>query len=112
MPPTLNEHKVTCPNEAAVLADEYVLTHKRISGERCSQDKYQKISFVSSKLDQPPTGKIYPTMCNYCHQKGHWKKECPLLKRLKVTHVKSAALTTTINTPHFGNDQKTGSSIS
>ncbi|TKS65190.1 Retrovirus-related Pol polyprotein [Collichthys lucidus] len=38
----INEHKVTCPNEAAVLADEYVLTHKRIFGERCSQDRYQK----------------------------------------------------------------------
>ena len=102
----INEHKVTCPNEAAVLADEYVLTHKRIFGERHSQDKYQKTGYFPPKLDQPLMGKGDPNMCNYCHQKGQWKKECPLIKeRMKAGHVKSAGLAITIHTLNFGDDK-------
>uniref|UniRef100_A0A667WFT4 SCAN box domain-containing protein n=1 Tax=Myripristis murdjan TaxID=586833 RepID=A0A667WFT4_9TELE len=96
----INEHKVTCPSEAAVLADEYVLTHRRIFGERYNGDKSQKAEVVFPKVDQQQsTGKSDPSLCNYCHQKGHWKKECTLLKeRNKPSQVKSAGLAAPIHT--------------
>lgn len=89
-----------------MLADEYVLTHKCIFGERY-KDKPQKADSLSPKLEQQPNGKSDPNVCNYYHQKGHWKKECPLLKeKSKVSHVKSAGLAATIHTPNFGDTEK------
>lgn len=32
----INERKVKTPHEAAVLADEYILTHKNTSGDNCA----------------------------------------------------------------------------
>lgn len=99
----INEHKVTCPSEAAVLADEYVLTHKRIFGERYNRDKSQKAESLSPKLEQQPNGKSDPSVCNYCHQKGHWKKECPLLnEKRKTFQVKSAGLAAPVHNTTVG----------
>ena len=79
-----------------MLADEYVLTHKRIFGERYSKDhKYQKADSFSPKLEQPQ-------MCVIIAIKkvtGKRNVLC-LKKRTKASHVKSAGLTTTIHTPY------------
>lgn len=95
----INEHKITRPSEAAVL-DEYVLTHKRIFGERYQSDKLQKADSLSPELKQHANGKSDSNVCNYCHQEGHWKKECPPLRgKSNTSQVKSAGLAASIPNP-------------
>lgn len=62
---------------------------------------------MSPKLEQQSNGIGDPNVCNYCHQKGHWKKEWLLLKeKNKVSHVKSAGLAATVHNPNFGDKGK------
>ena len=99
----INEHKVTCPREAAVLADEYVLTHRRIFGERYERNESQRAGSLSPKFAQHPNGTSNANVCNYCHQQGHWKKECPLLEGKRNNfRVKSVGLATTVHNPRVG----------
>ncbi len=98
----INERKVKTPSDAAVLADEYILTHKRIFGEQ-KLKSYGPKAFDRSQLDLDP---VYSkqdtentarkdTNCNYCQKSGHWKNRCPALKKkgFDVSQVKSTALT-------------------
>ncbi|KAF7644406.1 hypothetical protein LDENG_00222510 [Lucifuga dentata] len=82
----INEHKVKVSSEAAVLADEFVLTHKNSeqfnSEVECgasSQISNKAITSTYSKVDH--IGKYDPKKnCNYCKRNGHWKSDCPNLK--------------------------------
>ncbi|KAK0140086.1 hypothetical protein N1851_022971 [Merluccius polli] len=56
----LTEQKVTSPSKAAVLADEFVLTHTNAKGP-----------------PSPPQG---DRECFYCHKKGHIIVDCFSLK--------------------------------
>ncbi|KAL2095743.1 hypothetical protein ACEWY4_007891 [Coilia grayii] len=77
------ERKVKTAAEAAVLADEFVLIHK---GKFGNDDG---VSFGSRgpRFHRPYISRqvAYPTVigddqCRYCNERGHWKKECPLLQ--------------------------------
>lgn len=47
----INEHKITCPSEAAVLADEYLLTHKSIYCKQHCRVTFQKSVPLSPELE-------------------------------------------------------------
>lgn len=72
----LNEQKVSTLSAAAVLADEYVLTHK---------SAFSPVSAVSRPSSPPrssnPRGPKEERECYYCHQVGHVIANCLTLKR-------------------------------
>lgn len=72
----LNEQKVSTLSAAAVLADEYVLTHKSV---------FPPVSAVSHLPSPPrpskPRGLKEERECCYCHQVGHVIANCLTLKR-------------------------------
>ncbi len=78
----INEHNVETPEEAAMLADDFVLMHKSTFFDAHVCD-VQSAFFVKSpsKNDRVFTGKFDPSkVCNYCREKRHWKLDCPVLK--------------------------------
>lgn len=88
----INERKVKTPEEAAVLADEFVLTHKSIFG---GKNQREIVSKDTADRDQSDL-EVFPKQerrtfwkndssntCNYCQRKGHWKNDCPSLKHKK-----------------------------
>lgn len=91
----VTEKKVKTAAAAAVLADEYVLTHgggNRGQGDAaCGEGRGEALPSSKSlsagaadpvQWDQGRSGKLDPALvCNYCFDKGHWKKECPVLRR-------------------------------
>ncbi|XP_014896674.1 uncharacterized protein LOC106952820 [Poecilia latipinna] len=95
----INEQKVKTAAKAAVLADEYVLTHKGVRDSNLKGDHSLK-EFHHDRF--PGKNRLDPTLrskvdlvCNYCRQKGHWKNECPLntkSSRGKRDHQKPVAL--------------------
>ncbi len=105
----ITEQKVTSAADAAVSADEYVLLHKSSFRERSvARDGFagrgngSDASFdmcCAKKVGLRSDMKVGGTsdsgnICNYCHEKGHWKAECPVLKAKSKgmrTSVKPAA---------------------
>uniref|UniRef100_A0A8C1I8K6 Gypsy retrotransposon integrase-like protein 1 n=1 Tax=Cyprinus carpio TaxID=7962 RepID=A0A8C1I8K6_CYPCA len=90
----INEQKADTAAKAAELADDYVLTHKSFEfrkGDEFFENKGDHMSRNSSLI------------CNYCHGKGHWKNECPVLKAKgrggKALRVKPAALVASVLSP-------------
>uniref|UniRef100_A0A8C5E215 SCAN box domain-containing protein n=1 Tax=Gouania willdenowi TaxID=441366 RepID=A0A8C5E215_GOUWI len=100
----LNENKVTDVVKAAVLAEEYVLTHKSVFSERpfsfyksdrginngkdvsknVSGQMEPVLSSVSSadvKSDAPEARTKDDVYCFYCKKKGHVISGCPVLKK-------------------------------
>lgn len=83
----LTERKVTTASEAAELADEYVLIHRKRPGEpaneRVPKDWGGPSSFglggFSGKGSRGPPVR-YDNVCNYCREVGHWKPDCLLLR--------------------------------
>ncbi|KAG1952330.1 gag-pol fusion protein [Pimephales promelas] len=79
----LNEQKVNSLSQAAVLADEFVLTHKTVF----SSARPEKNSSVQSTHPQPSRAKSpSPRLkevreCFYCHKQGHVIADCLTLKR-------------------------------
>lgn len=79
----LNEQKVISLSQAAVLADEFVLTHKTVF----SSARSEKNSTVQSTHSQPSSAKSPSTRskevreCFYCHKQGHAIADCLTLKR-------------------------------
>lgn len=90
----INDREVTTAAEAAVAADEFVLLHKGSFRERTAvrEDFAHRENFVAASGDQGRQWKSGPFKsepkshrfdkvknCNYCHEPGHWKAECPVL---------------------------------
>lgn len=79
----LNEQKVTTLAQAAVLADEYALTHKTVFGEfrfegRSVTSSLPRSGRVASHDDPKPMAEVRE--CFYCHKVGHLIVDCPVLK--------------------------------
>ncbi len=73
----LNEQKVFFLADAAVFADEFVLTHKVVflsprSSPRTSADRSynSKLTPVTQKYDQLLDNPLAARECFYCHEKG------------------------------------------
>lgn len=81
----LNEQKVTLIAQAAVLADEFVLTHKSVFSSPFHRDT---MPMNSGKMIRSPKSPRRITSvsannreCFYCHELGHLIAVCPALKR-------------------------------
>ena len=98
----LSERGADTLSEAAVLADDYALTHKVRGdvGRRSGASGYHRSSERGSPAFKPASsnGKWDASRtCNYCLGKGHWKADCPVLRSKHTSHpgsrpVKPAAL--------------------
>nr|XP_033962443.1 uncharacterized protein LOC117464021 [Pseudochaenichthys georgianus] len=85
----LNEQKVTSLAKAAVLADEFMLTHKtvfssplrpdRVSISQTGRPDLGPTTFERSR--GPPSPPRGTRECNYCHKTGHLISGCHFLKR-------------------------------
>lgn len=79
----LNEQKVTTLSNAAVLADEFVLTHKTVFMSSSRPDRVSishpmrpdsgHLPFEKAKGPQSPSD---TRECFYCHRKGHVIADC------------------------------------
>ena len=76
----LNEQKVNSLSAAAVLADEYVLTHKTVFPS-VSVEKPQYNPASSAGLPKFPPPKRKERECFYCHKPGHLIANCLTRKR-------------------------------
>lgn len=89
----VNEHKIKTVTEAAVLADEYVLTHKVKSRDHVNttqtsaREEYRPSCFNGNscsksevKSDFSKRSQSDINRCNYCLEVGHWKSDCEVLK--------------------------------
>lgn len=72
----INERNVITPGEAAVIADEYALTHRRIFGDRPHFDG-SRFSGGQPQMFRKPqrmkpqgNGKVGHELCHYCRQEG------------------------------------------
>src|SRR4029434_1348281 len=84
----ISEHKDLTPASAAVLADEYVLTHKRMPAFTESQQNVSispRVRVSDRAAPSPemraPLGFRGPPTCSYCKKRGHVLAECFSLKR-------------------------------
>ena len=94
----LNERKVTSLSQAAILADEFVLTHKQVF---VSSQPTKSFLFRSAKTDQsspqPEKTKNDSSSskdereCYYCKRKGHVISECLTLKRKQQSSQSSSS---------------------
>nr|XP_055071458.1 uncharacterized protein LOC129451930 [Misgurnus anguillicaudatus] len=100
----INEKKPNDAVEAAVLADDYILTHKTAYRDDRSVRHYSNFAenrvasrkfepTFSSKFERNGRGKPdRDLVCNYCFNNGHWKNKCPVLAaKLKSSQKKSHA---------------------
>lgn len=91
----LNEQKVSSLTNAALLADEFVLTHKSVF---CAQNSFQE-NFSERKKSPRAVRKNVSAFiarsngreCFYCHDSGHLIAACPVLKRKEARGTKFPA---------------------
>ncbi|XP_035806767.2 uncharacterized protein LOC118470711 [Amphiprion ocellaris] len=84
----ISEHKVRTAEEAAALADDYVLTHH-------GDYDYRAPESGKSRMDrsvQNQTQGDQKNICHYCRGRGHWKAECPLKGHSESGQVEPVAL--------------------
>ncbi len=86
----LNEQKAVTLEQAAILADEFVLTHKVNFGDKQaeSQSKGQNNRFRYGKFPvSSPAKKLVSDsstserVCFYCKKPGHLIRDCPVLSK-------------------------------
>lgn len=85
----LNEQKVTSVSKAAVLADEFVLTHKHVFVSSFRSNREAPLRPMGQSIGRPPFDKFKgppspprsDRECFYCHKKGHVISDCFSLKR-------------------------------
>lgn len=98
------ERGISTVSEAATVADEYILAHKGKSrrdyptgfGTVGSSNPSRFSKFESPKPSNFSKSRNYDSLCNYCHERGHWKSECPGLRNRggpSSARVKPAAFT-------------------
>ncbi|XP_048035833.1 uncharacterized protein LOC125261281 [Megalobrama amblycephala] len=93
----LNEQKVTTLSQAAVLADEFVLTHRNVFQPASIEKSFFR---VPTKVQQPKLNGEKPKEmreCFYCHKKGHVIADCLTLKRKQQTQTKEVAFVNAID---------------
>lgn len=62
-----------------MLADKYILTHKQ--WDYVQKEEFRPHRFSEPKHDPGDKKKLEAQdTCRYCLAKGHWKKECPVLR--------------------------------
>ena len=99
----ISERKVSLVAEAAALADDYLLTHKRGRGDfpACADGPEGGVSsWDRPGVQRGVRGHEYDDLCNFCHKKGHWIKDCSVCKA-RITYggrfVKPAAMATPVS---------------
>lgn len=79
----LNEQKVVSLSEAAVLADEFALTHKSVFVPPVRRDAFttenKPRSPKASRRNTPAA--VENRACFYCRESGHFISACPTLKK-------------------------------
>lgn len=100
----LNEHKVESLQEAAVLADKFVLTHRVFSedGQRPRSQFIHTGVQSTSRSEQA---------CFYCKRPGHLVAECPVLmekQAAKGVGLITAELNSALPCPELSSTVKTG----
>ncbi|KAI2660984.1 Retrovirus-related Pol polyprotein [Labeo rohita] len=92
----LNEQKVASLSHAAVLADEFVLTHKSVFTSARSE-KTQSVPFQpqSTRSKSSPPRPRENRECYYCHKFGHVVADCLALKRKQQPETKSVGFVKT-----------------
>ncbi len=87
----VGEQKAQTATTAAMLADDYVLTHRDIFNQYKYQSSYnapstnmsdvvvhQNKGFQSENISNG--SRDSDRFCHYCHKRGHWKSDCYMLK--------------------------------
>ncbi|XP_058260273.1 uncharacterized protein LOC131362376 [Hemibagrus wyckioides] len=95
----LNEQKVSSLSHAAVLADEFVLTHKNVFTPT-RLEKTQSAPYAQANRSKSTPARE-ERECFYCHKKGHVIADCSVLKRKQHPQAKSVGFLktqTTVNT--------------
>ena len=100
----LNERQTNTVREAAVLADEYALTHRMSFRDRQSEHSQ------SGRNDRPQTSRDTNAVCFYCKKPGHLVAECPVLRKKET---KTVGLIRSVSHPsssvvQSATDSKTG----
>ncbi|XP_035984480.1 uncharacterized protein LOC118558122 [Fundulus heteroclitus] len=92
----LNEQKALSLANAALLADEFILTHKSVFPSQNSVSENvseRQNAFVRSVSRNVPSvaSKANNRDCFYCHAPGHLIAACPVLKKKGVKNMKTPA---------------------
>lgn len=95
----LNEQKVSSLSQAAVLADEFMLTHKGVfcvtRTEKSVTGSPSQTQGVREKSGMPKSKELRD--CFYCHKTGHLIADCPvLIRKQQSKNPKSVALVKTL----------------
>ena len=95
------ERKVRTASEAAVLADEWELTHRsRLDRRKMDGGNFRSWPNVipvpqaqeqrsAQKYVQRPA--LDKDACGYCFEKGHWIRQCPVLKAKRAQSCNTSA---------------------
>lgn len=100
----LNEQQVSSVSQAAVLADEFVLTHKNVFVS-ARTEKYSSgpPSQTQSARPKPSSQTLKNDReCFYCHKHGHVIADCLVLKRKQQQQPKSVGFVHAVQDGHDG----------
>lgn len=101
----ISERKVKTAAEAAALADDYLLTHGKDTwypGMRGGGTHRENFSIGHAWSDRPVKNAWIgqrnergsheaDKICNYCHKRGHWKRDCFAFKAKNKSECESEA---------------------